>query len=453
MIICGDWPLVWACAPTLIGGVLGERLVDATLKEEHVGQEPRCIHLNHSVDMDMLERERSNSCWIHAKFSSSGHITELALGLQLRGERAVTAFPTRQTKRGPHGPATLGGYSAGRPPRSVRAIRRDDDSKLTSGTGNEGAQLGRRQAAEMSVYCKKIHFPLRPAVLRPLSNQTRDRSLAPRRRDRSTSPYRDRRRQWSPYHRDHCRDVERAWARDRPQPARGGGGRGGCAWSGSDSDDAELKGLPYFEYRRLKRQKHRKCLKRCIWNITPNPLRRRREGDDEDYRCSDDEEEEKMESPKKASSSDKREAESKGSSESESTESDSLSDSSESDDSRSKKRGHKGSCRSSKHGRNRHRRRLSDSKVDEDSEGSYESEDSRERKSKRSRRHNPKRRGSSFRSKKRKSHDTEESSEEVSADSSPSPSEKKNQSSRTNKSKLSDLEDLVPSDILMLTLM
>ncbi|KAG2693668.1 hypothetical protein I3760_08G107500 [Carya illinoinensis] len=42
----------------------------------------------------------------------------------------------------------------------------------------------------------------------------------------------------------------------------------------SDSEsDEELKGLSYEEYRRLKRQKMRKTLKRCIWNATPSPPR------------------------------------------------------------------------------------------------------------------------------------------------------------------------------------
>ncbi|KEH18806.1 putative NF-kappa-B-activating protein/UPF0396 [Medicago truncatula] len=49
----------------------------------------------------------------------------------------------------------------------------------------------------------------------------------------------------------------------------------------SESDE-ELKGLSYEEYRRLKRQKMRKSLKHCIWNVTPSPPRR--ENDDlEDY--------------------------------------------------------------------------------------------------------------------------------------------------------------------------
>lgn len=303
----------------------------------------------------------------------------------------------------------------------------------------------------------------------PRRNRRRDRSPSPyrSRRDRSPSPYRDRRRQWSPYHRDRGRDVEREWARDRdhPAPRRGGGGAGGGAWSASDDDDDEqLKGLTYFEYRRVKREKLRKSMKRCIWNITPSPPRR--EGEDEDYGYSDEEEEEeeKKESPKKVASSDKSEEEdSKGSSESDSGESDSLSDSSKSDDTRRKKKGRKGSHRSSKRSRHRRRHHSSDtegddnSKAEEDSEGSYDSEDSMDRrKKKRSRRHKKsKRRGRSSRRKKRKSNDTasEGSSEEeavaAASGSSPSPlrdSKKKSRSSRRKRSKQSDSEDQAPSD-------
>ncbi|KAK9083868.1 hypothetical protein Scep_030339 [Stephania cephalantha] len=40
----------------------------------------------------------------------------------------------------------------------------------------------------------------------------------------------------------------------------------------SDGSDEELRGLPYGEYRRLKRQKLRKSLRNCcIWNVTPSP--------------------------------------------------------------------------------------------------------------------------------------------------------------------------------------
>ncbi|CAI8607583.1 unnamed protein product [Vicia faba] len=52
--------------------------------------------------------------------------------------------------------------------------------------------------------------------------------------------------------------------------------------SESESDD-ELKGLSFEEYRRLKRQKMRKLMKYCIWNVTPSPPRRENEDlEDED---------------------------------------------------------------------------------------------------------------------------------------------------------------------------
>ncbi|ERN13843.1 NF-kappa-B-activating protein [Amborella trichopoda] len=41
----------------------------------------------------------------------------------------------------------------------------------------------------------------------------------------------------------------------------------------SDTDDEELKGLDYEEYRRIKRQKLRTKLRNCIWNVTPSPPR------------------------------------------------------------------------------------------------------------------------------------------------------------------------------------
>ncbi|KAK3130228.1 hypothetical protein QOZ80_6BG0490670 [Eleusine coracana subsp. coracana] len=275
-----------------------------------------------------------------------------------------------------------------------------------------------------------------------------------RRRDRSPSPYRDRRRQWSPYHNDRGRDRDRARDRDFDPPVRGGGGGGrGGAWS-SDDDDEELKGLPYFEYRRLKRQKLRDSKKRCIWNITPSPPRV--EGDEENYGYSD--EEEKKESPKKKASPESSE-EGKDASESESGESESLSDSSESEDTRRKKKGRKSSSRrsSKRSRRRRHRRRSNDSESagdsesNDDSEVSYDSEDSRDRKSKkRSRRHKQsKRRGRSSRRTKKKNQDTaseQSSEEEKDSGSSPRDSNKKSKSSKRKRSKHSDSEEAVSSD-------
>uniref|UniRef100_A0A453KYX0 NF-kappa-B-activating protein C-terminal domain-containing protein n=1 Tax=Aegilops tauschii subsp. strangulata TaxID=200361 RepID=A0A453KYX0_AEGTS len=294
----------------------------------------------------------------------------------------------------------------------------------------------------------------------PYRDRRRDRSPSPfrdRRRDRSPSPFRDRRRQWSPYHNERGRDMDRV--RDVEPPARRGGGGGG-EWSASDDDDEDLKGLTYFEYRRVKRQKLRKSLKKCIWKVTPSPPRRDDEADE--YQYSEEEEEEKKESPKKESS-EKSDEENKDSSESETDESGSLSDSSESDYSSKKKKGRKGRRSSSKRSRRAHRRHRksdaeseSDSKVDEDSEGSYDSEDSRDKKrSKRSRRHKKsKRRGRSSRRKKSKSLDvpSDVSSEEVEVlVSSPisTDSKKMGKSSRKKNSSQSDSEDSIPSDAII----
>ncbi|KAM3275746.1 hypothetical protein ACQJBY_044237 [Aegilops geniculata] len=292
----------------------------------------------------------------------------------------------------------------------------------------------------------------------PSRDRRRDRSPSPyrdRRRDRFPSPFRDRRRQWSPYHNERGRDMDRV--RDVEPPARRGGGGGG-EWSASDDDDEDLKGLTYFEYRRVKRQKLRKSLKKCIWKVTPSPPRRDDEADEYQY---SEEEEEKKESPKKDSSEKSDGEENKDSSESESDESGSLSDSSESDYSRKKKKGRKGRRSTSKRSWRAHRRHRksdseSDSKVDEDSEGSYDSEDSREKKrSKRSRRHKKsKRRGRSSRRKKSKSLDvpSDVSSEEVEVlGSSPisTDSKKMGKSSRKKSGSQSDSEDSIPSDAVI----
>lgn len=91
----------------------------------------------------------------------------------------------------------------------------------------------------------------------PRSETPPRRSLTP---DRSRRSGRSDGRRWSPYH-------------DRA--SRNGKSRG--LGDGDSSSDEDLKGLSYFEYRRLKRQKLRKKLKNCIWRVTPSPPRRERE--------------------------------------------------------------------------------------------------------------------------------------------------------------------------------
>ncbi|KAK8934661.1 hypothetical protein KSP39_PZI014758 [Platanthera zijinensis] len=76
----------------------------------------------------------------------------------------------------------------------------------------------------------------------------------PLRRSRSPAPVHFRQdggsRRWSPY-------------QDRPNIRRPEGD--------NSSDEEDLKGLSYFEYRRIKRQRLRKKLKNCIWKVTPSP--------------------------------------------------------------------------------------------------------------------------------------------------------------------------------------
>ncbi|KAL5701886.1 hypothetical protein ACHQM5_027171 [Ranunculus cassubicifolius] len=136
----------------------------------------------------------------------------------------------------------------------------------------------------------------------------------------------------------------------------------------SESDE-ELKGLSYEEYRRLKRQKLRKCLHKCIWRNTPSPPRSEWDRNDEDELLGDKEEEGILrdEFGRKAKS-DSEDSEKSGS-ESESDKNDSRS--------RKKRIGSKGR-RKAKSSRSR-RRRSRDSEVsDTDSDESDDSDASSE---------------------------------------------------------------------------
>ncbi|KAF3324090.1 NF-kappa-B-activating protein [Carex littledalei] len=201
------------------------------------------------------------------------------------------------------------------------------------------------------------------------------RSDSPSPRRRSRSPYyRDSRRDWSPYHEKSSRNGKPSF-RELDQVDRNG--------SGSESDE-ELKGLTYFEFRRLKRQKLRKQLKNCIWNATPSPPRGGR-GGTEQY---DDENGFSDIPVKEQKEKEKEKVSKKSKSESEGSES-------ESEDSRKDRR-----RKWSRRERSRRRKRYSDSSedasessADEDSSGesdqsSYSSEDDgkRKRKTARSRR-------------------------------------------------------------------
>ncbi|XP_071719704.1 uncharacterized protein [Rutidosis leptorrhynchoides] len=142
--------------------------------------------------------------------------------------------------------------------------------------------------------------------------------------------------------------------------------------NGQDSDtDEELKGASYEEYRRLKRQKSRKLLKKCIWNVTPSPPR----GDTDFDQFEPEEviEEEKIELDLETKNDE---------SDSESESDDSESDS---DDSRSRKK-----KRTKKSSRSRSRRKsVSETESDDSSE-----EDRRRRKNKKKSKKSVKRKSS-----------------------------------------------------------
>lgn len=198
----------------------------------------------------------------------------------------------------------------------------------------------------------------------------------------------------------------------------------------SESDD-ELKGLTFEEYRRLKRQKIRKSLSTCIWNVTPSPPR----DENEPYELEPEDiaEKDAVEEREKVNNSN---LESKkvntGSSESDlgsdSESDDSLSDS---DDSRSRRKKKKKSSRS------RHRSQKLVSISESGSDGSkdeLEEEDRRERR--KSRMKSSRRKKSSRRSTKRK-----KSSRRKSRDSGSGGSTEESESEELDASRSSD--DLV----------
>ncbi|XP_027352472.1 NF-kappa-B-activating protein-like [Abrus precatorius] len=116
-------------------------------------------------------------------------------------------------------------------------------------------------------------------------------------------------------------------------------------WRRSDSEsDEELKGLSYEEYRRLKRQRMRKSLKHCIWNVTPSPPRHENDDLEDDNKA-----DEIFLGDNGAGKSDKEvKARGKSESESDSGSESEKSVSSESDDSRSRKKRRKSSGGSSR---------------------------------------------------------------------------------------------------------
>ncbi|KAG4981886.1 hypothetical protein JHK87_026635 [Glycine soja] len=229
-------------------------------------------------------------------------------------------------------------------------------------------------------------------------------------------PERRRRRSVSPEHRNprHTNGTHNDNALPKKFGRRNGAylDRDRGDWQRSDSEsDEELKGLNFEEYRRLKRQKMRKSLKHCIWNVTPSPPRRENE-DLEDYSKPDEISDRndgagKIDTEVKAKTKAKPESESDFESE--------KSASSESDDSRSRKKRRKGSAGSS-------RKSYSESESESDSES--EEEERRRRKSRKNRR----KRSNRSRRKRRYS-DSDESEESESDDSESSGRKKKKRSS------------------------
>ena len=162
---------------------------------------------------------------------------------------------------------------------------------------------------------------------------------------------------------------------DHSLPKKFGKGRSFLDRNGRESDeesDEDLKGLSFEEMRRLKRQKMRKSMRYCIWNITPSPPRR---DDEEELVEKADEIEKYREDEVKSEDSSGKEKE-KAKSESENSgsgESESKSEF-ESDDSREKRERRKSSSK--------RRRRNSDSKSDvsgSESESESDTEEDRKR--------------------------------------------------------------------------
>lgn len=190
--------------------------------------------------------------------------------------------------------------------------------------------------------------------------------------------------------------------------------------SGSESDE-DLKGLPFEEYRRLKRQKLRKMLKNCIWNCTPSPPRSENDPEEEDYpdESQNNDLKDKVNEGRDCSKMDSKRANNGDSSESDSeSESDTDSESeseSESDDSR-----HRKSRKKKKYGSVSRKRVRSSSESESESEASSDdSEVSAKRrknklKRKQSRQHKKKSSRKKKRNRSRRSRKSETESSEAS---------------------------------------
>ncbi|XP_059625882.1 uncharacterized protein LOC132268958 [Cornus florida] len=209
--------------------------------------------------------------------------------------------------------------------------------------------------------------------------------------------------------------------RNRPAPFLDRDQRNGRV-ADSDSDE-ELRGMSFEEYRRIKRQKMRKMLKNCIWNVTPSPPR----NDNERYELELEEitekfgdEEENNESREKEKGTEKMKSKlDSGSSRSGSSDSESGSGSqsddslSESDDSRLRKK-KKGKNSRSSIRRSRKSVSASDSESDESSDGSEEDRRRRRKTRRRSSRPNKSSKNSSKRKRSSRKNSDSDSDESLS---------------------------------------
>ncbi|PON55249.1 hypothetical protein PanWU01x14_189380 [Parasponia andersonii] len=224
-----------------------------------------------------------------------------------------------------------------------------------------------------------------------------DRHDHRRRRDRSDSPgYANPRP--SPRSNGGSGSLPKRFGRGRDLPYRSNGKR-----SESEESDEELRGLDYGEYRRLKRQKLRKMLKNCIWNVTPSPPRDENEGsefEDKAEEISDKHPGEKSDSSEKERPKSESEPESESKSES------------EPDDSRSRKRRRKSLVSKRRSRKSSYSDSEPGSESGSESESDEEEDRRRRKKSRsiRSRRHKSSRRSNKRRSRrKRRRSDSDES--------------------------------------------
>ncbi|KAJ8748400.1 hypothetical protein K2173_003037 [Erythroxylum novogranatense] len=182
-------------------------------------------------------------------------------------------------------------------------------------------------------------------------------------------------------------------------PKRFGKGRDGYTKSESESDE-ELKELSCEERRTLNRQKMRKSMKYCLWNVTPSPSRNENE---EEFDCKADEiwSDSGEEAKDKSSDGNKKEK-SESDNEKSISSSESESESSESDDRRLKKKKRRSS-------------RYSDTVSDgSGSESDSEDDQIRRRKSrKRSRRSKTSKRAKKRKRRKSRDTDSNESDESI----------------------------------------